>query len=69
VSDAEKARVMCCLAAIEVNMTECREVVGWWFQLGPGARHVWLEWQSQIRFYQHAVQNEKSRGSSPPSVG
>lgn len=58
-NDAERARVMCCLAAIEVNMSECQEVGAWWFQLGPDARHVWLEFQSVVRAYQHAVQNPK----------
>jgi hypothetical protein len=67
VKDSERARSMCALAAVEINMSELRDIEGFWDLLGPDGRHVWLEELAKVRAYQHALQNPevKSRGKIP----
>ena len=55
--DGERARIMVALAAVELNLSECCQVEGWWNSLSPGRRHEWLEFQADVRAYQHDVQN------------
>jgi hypothetical protein len=55
--DVERARIMCALAAVELNMSECHSIEGWWEGLSEENRHEWLEFQGQVRAYQHGLQN------------
>ena len=55
--DTERARAMCALAAVEVNLSELHGIEGWWGSLGPENRHRVLEFQGEVRAYQHELQN------------
>jgi hypothetical protein len=55
--DAERARAMCALAAVELNMSELHGIDGWWESLSSENRHDWLEFQGVVRAYQHELQN------------
>lgn len=53
----ERAAVMVALCAVELNMSECKVVAGWWDSLSAENRHEWLEFQAKVRRYQREVQN------------
>jgi hypothetical protein len=59
VKEVERARAMCALAAVELNMAELRDIEGFWDLLGLEGRRAWLEQLALVRAYQHAVQNPK----------
>lgn len=48
---------MCALAAVELNMSELHGLEEWWDSIGPERRHAWLEFQGDVRAYQHELQN------------
>lgn len=55
--DGERARAMCVLAAIELNMSEAMAIEGWWKTIAPEDQAVWRRFQAWVRVLQHRAQN------------
>lgn len=56
-TDNERARAMVLLASVELNLSELHSIDGWWESIGPEKRHELLEFQGDVRAYQHSAQN------------
>jgi len=55
--DADRWRAMVLLSAVELNLSELHSIDSWWGSIGPGSRHRLLEFQGEVRAYQHELQN------------
>lgn len=65
--EVERRAAIACLAAVEANLAELRDIPEWWQRIGAERRADWQRVESQCRADQHELQNPAMGSGSVPT--
>lgn len=55
-NESERRSARACLAAVEANLAELRDIPAWWRSIGPERRRELEEFAARVRAYEHDLE-------------